>query len=691
MHTMEEIEDFGFDHPGNTIISGTTGSGKSQIMGKVLASADKLFTPAPTQRILFYREDQPMYNKWIEEGILTEKCLGVPDREDFLRQLAEHRDKGGSLIFFDDFSSLIEENKNDFVYYFTIASHHYKASMFLIIHSLFSPALRLLSLNTHRFILTKSPRDMGQVRILGSQAFPGRSAYVVDSFEDATSEKFGFLVLDFSPHCDKRLRILGDIFTSDGVISVYEYKAVGRAKTSKMEKNFRKQALIPWQEYLRLKEKANPVNNVGTNSPSCRQNISGKTSLHLHQNPHPPVYHPCSFTGSTLHSNTGQYIAGQSKKTVSEGGEGGEGEVQVGADTLPEALKTQLPHDQSHLLQTQPSINPHPTTNTEVTNGGAIPRTLAKNNPRKTGGSRKKALKKESLPFIAPPLQITNPQLYLDPPYPPPTTGAPLALTHTSAYPSSTSILSPSHPNQLMLPTPVSLTNAPTPPSDALVVREKDGTVDSFVPNPSTSLLPQLALSPHERASIQVPVPIMSLPVPEKPAAIDYSPVEDRQHLSATRKPLAIDYTPAKGSKGKIKNSKLESKKASVRTPQRALENMQTMPTDSSYPRDLVYDPDVGRNPSTFPPGIRRKKTKTLNRVKGSIFRPSPPISNMQGRRANTLGKRKNKHLSRPRPSLPKYRKINQGDKRKNVVETAADKKRSRQGLVETDYDIWDT
>ena len=66
---MEEIEDFGFDHPGNTIISGTTGSGKSEIMGKLLASADRLFTPAPTQRILFYREDQPMHYGEVAMGI----------------------------------------------------------------------------------------------------------------------------------------------------------------------------------------------------------------------------------------------------------------------------------------------------------------------------------------------------------------------------------------------------------------------------------------------------------------------------------------------------------------------------------------------------------------------------------------------------------------------------------------------
>ena len=82
--TMEEIADFGFEHPRNTIISGPTSSGKSYIMGNILSHAKSLFTPGPSKRILFYREDQPIYNFWIQQGILDEKCEGMPDRVDFL-------------------------------------------------------------------------------------------------------------------------------------------------------------------------------------------------------------------------------------------------------------------------------------------------------------------------------------------------------------------------------------------------------------------------------------------------------------------------------------------------------------------------------------------------------------------------------------------------------------------------------
>ena len=266
---MEQLDKYGFDHPTNTIVSGPSGSGKSQILGRILGCADYIFDPAPVKKILFYREEQSLYDHWRETGLVTHMQKGMPERDELLALITENKDEGGSVVIFDDCASLIEENKEDFNYYFTIASHHYKASFFLVLHSLFSPALRLLSLNTHRFILTQSPRDVSQVRTLASQSFPGRTQFVVDSYEDSTDGEFGFLILDFSPRCDKRLRVVGNIFSNEP-ISVYLCKKVGRSRSDKMEKAFKKQALIPWSDYLNLQEKQ-AKNAALSNHQPCKQ------------------------------------------------------------------------------------------------------------------------------------------------------------------------------------------------------------------------------------------------------------------------------------------------------------------------------------------------------------------------------------------------------------------------------------
>ena len=54
---MEQLDKYGFDHPTNTIVSGPSGSGKSQILGHILGCAEYIFDPAPVKKILFYREE----------------------------------------------------------------------------------------------------------------------------------------------------------------------------------------------------------------------------------------------------------------------------------------------------------------------------------------------------------------------------------------------------------------------------------------------------------------------------------------------------------------------------------------------------------------------------------------------------------------------------------------------------------
>ena len=257
------------------------GSGKTEILGQILSNADYLFDPPPAKKILFFREDQPIYGKWIERGILDQKSKGMPDRESLLSQLSENKNKTGTCIIFDDFASLVEEHEEDFVYLFTIASHHFKTSIFLVLHSLFSPALRKLSLNTHRFFLTKSPRDTSQVRTLGIQSHPGRSDYIVAAYNDATDEKFGHLVLDFSPNCDSRLRVIGNMY-GKGPVAVYEYKELGRGRKVKMENKFRKQALIPWTEFLRLRSEAKKGNAAPPIPATCNHIPTPCQNPHSH-------------------------------------------------------------------------------------------------------------------------------------------------------------------------------------------------------------------------------------------------------------------------------------------------------------------------------------------------------------------------------------------------------------------------
>ena len=78
-----------------------------------------------------------------------------------------------------------------------------------------------MNLNTHYIVLFKNPRDAGQVATLARQMYPGKSKFVIESYEDATKEPYGYLLIDLRPETDERYRIRTKIFPDDERQFVY--------------------------------------------------------------------------------------------------------------------------------------------------------------------------------------------------------------------------------------------------------------------------------------------------------------------------------------------------------------------------------------------------------------------------------------------------------------------------------------
>ena len=62
-------------------------------------------------------------------------------------------------------------------------------------------------------VLMKNLRDVSQVSILGRQLYPGKSKGFLQAYEDAlNNEKYGYFVVDMSPHVEDRYRLRTRIF-----------------------------------------------------------------------------------------------------------------------------------------------------------------------------------------------------------------------------------------------------------------------------------------------------------------------------------------------------------------------------------------------------------------------------------------------------------------------------------------------
>ena len=678
------------------------GSGKTEILGQILSNADYLFDPPPAKKILFFREDQPIYGKWIERGILDQKSKGMPDRESLLSQLSENKNKTGTCIIFDDFASLVEEHEEDFVYLFTIASHHFKTSIFLVLHSLFSPALRKLSLNTHRFFLTKSPRDTSQVRTLGIQSHPGRSDYIVAAYNDATDEKFGHLVLDFSPNCDSRLRVIGNMFGKEPV-AVYEYKELGRGRKVKMENKFRKQALIPWTEFLRLRSEAKKGNAAPPIPATCNHIPTSCQNPHSHHQ----ADHSHNQAVAADYNRANVVHPPISEKRDEDGGMG---------------LRDAPPADPPPTASSDRAGEPFPASSTTTSTTSQVtsppPLTYTDQIPPHPAATRAlpAATSIAPIPLTAPsPHQSApapSPLPLADPSPPPPTlhsisSSPQLETTNISRMPwSSLKIMPVSKRPRIKRKKDVNLVSpymvvdevVPEEAPQASVASAPAITTEAArpaleyvletpqpvaLPPPSTAV-PQasVAAAPAIRAEADRPALEYVLETPQ-PAAPQAS-VTSTPAITAEASLPALEYVPTKARNKK--QSQKEKKESPA--PARAVENIGQKASDSIYPKSLIRDQDIEPNPASFPNKIKEKK------VRSKLFSPSPPYES-----AKSKNIKRKIVLTKARPTLPpKQFKHDRGEKRKFSSDHKAPIKQLKVGqapvkktkaLTDTDFDIW--
>ena len=72
-----------------------------------------------------------------------------------------------------------------------------------------------MSLNCHYLVLFKSPRDSSQINHLAKQMFPGHVKYMQESFQDATSRPYGYLLCDLKTERPTDFRLRTNIFPGE--------------------------------------------------------------------------------------------------------------------------------------------------------------------------------------------------------------------------------------------------------------------------------------------------------------------------------------------------------------------------------------------------------------------------------------------------------------------------------------------
>lgn len=199
-------------HPSTTMISGPTGSGKTQFVMKLIKQ--NMIYPTPEKIQILYGEWQSAYDELLMLRPDIDFIKGFPPN------LYDSLDPSvRNLVILDDQMSKVGDSK-DLSRLFTEGSHHRNLSIIYIVQNLFDKgkSQRTVSLNTQYLVLFKNPRDKSQIEVLARQMFPKNTKFLVSSFVDATVKPFGYLLIDLRPETEENFRVRSSIFPGDDTV-----------------------------------------------------------------------------------------------------------------------------------------------------------------------------------------------------------------------------------------------------------------------------------------------------------------------------------------------------------------------------------------------------------------------------------------------------------------------------------------
>ena len=190
---------------------GASGSGKSTFLLKLIAQAEELMEPKPKSVLYAFGEMSPIVPLLQKAGVSV--YAGVPPDE-VIQKMPKPL-----LLILDDLLLAIDEKSLSEI--FIKRSHHQNFGVIFVTQSAFERKLKTARQNSQYLILMRSPNSALSVRNIGAQLFPKQLDYFMDSYKQATSQPYGYLVIDMHASSPPSLRLRTQIFKEDEEKIIY--------------------------------------------------------------------------------------------------------------------------------------------------------------------------------------------------------------------------------------------------------------------------------------------------------------------------------------------------------------------------------------------------------------------------------------------------------------------------------------
>ena len=197
-------------------VSGATLSGKTSWVFELLRHKDEMFICPPEKVLYCYGIYQPLFEVMERALPFVTFHHGLPSEEN-LNSLSD--ETICNLVVLDDLMETVTSS-GEMANLFVKGMHHRHLSILFLNQNLYCKGKhsRTINLNTHILVLMKNPRDVSQLQCLARQAFLRRSGFLLDAYKDATSQAYGYLVLDFSPSGEEEYRVRTKVFPGEDTV-----------------------------------------------------------------------------------------------------------------------------------------------------------------------------------------------------------------------------------------------------------------------------------------------------------------------------------------------------------------------------------------------------------------------------------------------------------------------------------------
>ena len=201
------------------LLTGASGSGKTEWAINLIRYRQVLFQKPPTYVKWYYRVYQDVYRTMLQSGLVQEVEEGIPS----IGEVEELSKKyPNCLIVIDDPGQ--DRNLAVLADLFAVVARHNKVNVIVMTQNLFprGRGARDVTLNATVLVLFRNLRDLNQISTFGRQFQPTKAKGFLDVYRDVTSDKaYSYLLLDFSQDLADNLRIRTDIFPWEYPQKVY--------------------------------------------------------------------------------------------------------------------------------------------------------------------------------------------------------------------------------------------------------------------------------------------------------------------------------------------------------------------------------------------------------------------------------------------------------------------------------------